>query len=100
MGYYTAHELEIVEGNDFETNYEAEISSDSVYSDCFEESIKWYDHQKEIIAFSKKHPKTLFKLSGEGEENGDMWEEYYKNGLTHRIVGKMVFEEFNIEQLG
>ena len=53
-----------------------------------------------MIAFSKKHPKTLFKLSGEGEENGDMWEEYYKNGLTHRIVGKMVFEEFNIEQLG
>ena len=100
MGYYTRHELEIIEGNDFKTDYESEICKELDYSHCFEEKIKWYNHKEDMIEFSKKHPNTLFMLSGEGEEQPDMWREYYKNGETHRIVGVVVFEEFNIESLG
>lgn len=99
MGYYTRHELEILEGNDNVTDYEQEISEASGYSSCFDDEIKWYSHQEDMIEYSKKHPDTLFKLTGEGEEQPDMWQEYYKNGKTHRIVGKVVFEEFHIEAL-
>jgi hypothetical protein len=100
MGYYTQHELEILEGDDNVTNYEQEISEIAGYSDCFDGEIKWYRHKEHMIEYSKKHPNTLFMLSGVGEEQPDMWREYYKNGMTHRIVGEMTFEDFNIESLG
>ena len=100
MGYYTRHELEILEGDDNVTDYAQEISEASDYNDCFEDEIKWYSHKEDMIKYSEKHPNTLFKLTGEGEEQPDMWQEYYKNGKTHRIVGVVVFEEFKIEALG
>lgn len=100
MGYYTRHELEILEGNDYATPYKQEISELADYGYCFEDEIKWYHHTEDMLKYSKKHPNTLFKLTGEGEEQPDMWQEYYKNGKFHRIVGVMVFEEFNIESLG
>ena len=86
MGYYTRYELEILEGNDNVTDYEQEISEASDYSSCFDDELKWYSYHKDMIEYSKKHP--------------DTWQEYYKNGKTHRIVGKVIFEEFHIEALG
>lgn len=101
MGYYTRHELEILEGNDNITDYKQEISGASAYNYCFNGyEIKWYSHKEDMIEYSKKHPDTLFLLSGEGEDQPDMWREYYRNGKTHRIKGVVVFEEFNIELLG
>jgi len=100
MGYYTRYELEILDGDDNVTDYSKEISEESGYSDCFEDTIKWYNHKQEMEDYSKKHPDTLFKLTGEGEDQPDMWEEYFKNGKSHRIVGQVVFEEFDIKSLG
>tara|TARA_R110000850_G_scaffold7933_1_gene28877 strand:+ start:97 stop:399 length:303 start_codon:yes stop_codon:yes gene_type:complete len=100
MGYYTRYELEILHGNDNVTDYEQEISEASDYNSCFYDEIKWYSHKLDMIEYSKKHPDTLFKLTGEGEDQPDMWQEYYKNGKTHRIEGVVFFEEFHIEALG
>tara|TARA_R110000744_G_scaffold223127_1_gene341937 strand:+ start:2615 stop:2917 length:303 start_codon:yes stop_codon:yes gene_type:complete len=100
MGYYTRHELEIIEGGDHNIDYENEISLLADYGSCFEDEIKWYNRKEDMINYSEKRPNVLFKISGEGEEQPDMWEEYYKNGLSHRIVGVMTFEEFYIESLG
>ncbi len=99
MGYYTRFELQILEGDDYNTDYKKEISELSDYSYCFGDSIKWYDHKQDMINYSKNHPNTLFLLIGEGEEQPDMWREYYKNGLSHRIVGVMTFEDFDIKSL-
>jgi hypothetical protein len=99
MGYYTFHELEIVKGDDGVTDYEKEISELSGYDDCFEDSIKWYSHEEHMRQYSLKHPNTLFKLSGEGEENGDMWHEYYLNGKMQRARAKIVFDDFDESKL-
>jgi hypothetical protein len=99
MGYYTRHELEILEGDDNVTDYEKEIT-ENYQGAYFEDETKWYNHKNDMVDYSKKHPDTLFLLSGEGEEQPDMWREYYKNGLSHRIVGVMAFEDFDIESLG
>jgi len=100
MGYYTVHKLEIIEGNDYITDYEKEIGELSDYEDStFEDSIKWYDHKEHMLSYSKLHPKTLFKLSGEGEESGDLWQEYYLNGKMQRIVGRIVFDEYDESKL-
>src|SRR5881394_2305568 len=45
-----------------------------------EESTKWYDHEADMKALSAEFPKVLFTLRGEGEESGDVWVKYFKNG--------------------
>lgn len=45
-----------------------------------EEPGTWYAHEEDLRAFSEKHPGLLFKLSGEGEDQGDAWDKYFVNG--------------------
>ena len=94
MGYYTRHELEIIYGNDYKTDYEAEIRNFSDYYPLFGDSVKWYDCEKDMKEYSKKYPSTLFLITGEGEETGDMWKMYVKNGksITHKAI--ISYEEF------
>jgi hypothetical protein len=99
MGYYTYYKLEIVSGNDSTTDYEKEIGELSGYRNCFEESIKWYEHEKDMRQYSLKHPNTLFKLSGEGEESGDLWQEYYLNGKMQLVTAQIVFDDFDESKL-
>ncbi len=103
MGYYTQHELEVIDGDislirEFiNENEEAAYAIDG--NGCTEESCKWYDHEEDLRKFSKKHPKELFKLSGEGEESGDIWAEYYKDGKMQRCKAKIIISAFDAELL-
>ncbi len=99
MGYYTRHELEIVDSNDYVTDYKKEISEIADYTSLFNESCKWYDHEKDMRAYSKKHPNTVFKLSGEGEETGDLWHEYYLNGKMQRANAIITFDKYDANKL-
>jgi hypothetical protein len=99
MGYYTSHKLEIIEGNDNVTDYKAEIAEISGYSDPFDDNIKWYSHQKDMREYSKRHPKTVFELTGTGEEPDDMWIEYYLNGKMQRTVAKIIFDDYDQNKL-
>lgn len=99
MGYYTRHELEVIEGdNDLvaklvneseEARYAIDENGES------EESCKWYSHERDLREFSKKHPEALFRLSGEGEEARDIWEEYYRDGKMQKCKAKIVIPDFN-----
>jgi len=96
MGYYTDFSLRIVEGDDYKTNYEEEIGEASNYgSATFNDSIKWYDHEIDMKAYSKLHPKVLFALEGIGEENEDMWVKYFKNGKMQKVAAKITYEDYD-----
>jgi len=99
MGYYTRHQLTIVSGDDNKTDYEQEISNSTNYDNCFSSEIKWYDHEKDMKGFSLLHPGVLFLLDGEGEESGDVWKQYFKDGKQFYTKAKMVFEEFEESKL-
>ena len=43
--------------------------------------LRWYDHEDDMKEFSKRYPNLLFKLSGTGESNGDIWIQYYHDGI-------------------
>lgn len=60
---------------------------------------KWYDAEKEVRTFSKIYPTVLFTLSGEGEESGDIWKRYIKNGKCQYAEAKMVFDVFDESKL-
>ena len=99
MGYYTRHKLEIVEGDDNLTDYAEQISKISDYADCFDDEIKWYEREENMIEFSKQHPQTLFKIIGEGEEPGDLWHEYYLNGKVQKCKGEITYTPFDPSKL-
>jgi len=99
MGYYTRHELTIVSGDDYVTDYEQEITDTTDYSSLFDDSVKWYDCEKDMKSYSKKHPNVLFLIDGEGEESADIWKAYFKNGKMFKAKATLVFEDYNESKL-
>ena len=59
------------------------------------DSLKWYEHEEEMVELSKRFPTTLFTLHGEGEDNADVWDKYFLNGKIQRDQGRIVYEGFN-----
>ncbi len=100
MGYYTQHKLEVIDGKyAFHGQYQKEIEEIADYENLFDESAKWYDHEADMREFSKLHPTTTFKLIGEGEDAGDMWHEYYRNGKMQRCKSIVTYEPFDENKL-
>lgn len=99
MGYYTYHELG---HNDMsgDVDHESDINKLAGYSGLFEgEATKWYDHEKHMREYSKRYPLITFELNGEGEETGDIWVEYYRNGKMQRIKAQIKFDPFDESKL-
>ena len=96
MGYYTRFNLEIIEGEDKNGNYISEIGDINNCGDDWEEDeMKWYDFHQDMLTYSLRHPDTTFKLIGEGEESGDNWANYYKNGKCQETRAVIIYEEFD-----
>ncbi len=107
MGYYTKYKLEepdvgrelgweIVEQME---RYDTDYGKLSKFIGGFGESIKWYDHESEMKAFSKRFPDVVFTLHGEGEESGDLWVKYFKDGKMHRVDAVISYAPFDEGQL-
>ncbi len=95
MGYYTVHELTII-GDGHAMDHAEGIDLLAGSAGLFEgEPMKWYDHEKDMRAYSKGHPDIIFKLYGEGEESEDMWVEFYKNGKMQHCKAKITFDDFD-----
>ena len=60
---------------------------------------KWYERSLDMIELSKKFPNIIFKLECKGEEKDALWEEYYQNGKRAIYEAKVIFPEFNINDL-
>lgn len=121
MGYYTQYKLTVEEANKeykisdivnkimelrkentskfyaFEYNLEEEKenTSDSIELYFESDDCKWYDHDEEMLELSKHFPEIIFKLEGEGEENGDMWNTYYCNGKLAHYDARIIIDPLN-----
>ena len=102
MGYYTEYTLEMDAAGD-EISIKEILVELTGYTSWEEHGVglytlgcaKWYDHRDHMARLSKQHPNVLFTLNGEGEESGDLWREYFKNGKSHRIRAKISFDPYN-----
>lgn len=117
MGYYTRYELETVESKDLgksilkemdaEVYYGLDINSSLKYIGDFDmgvsidytDEVKWYDHEDDMKKLSVKFPNTLFRLHGIGEEQGDEWFKYFKNGKMQKCDAIITFEEYDERKL-
>ncbi len=110
MGYYTTFRLEIVDGSqkqiqkvkDFANTLHSEVTNGIDFESLFDEDgeyTKWYQHRVCMEMISKKFPRALFFLTGEGEETADLWHEYWLAGKVQRCPAVITFAEFNKDLL-
>lgn len=123
MGYYTYYTLDMYKDKecakqgiaftDEEKQYEVanelykimygekeELLKDNYYGDYFSnifcDSMKWYDHEEEMIKLSEKYPEYWFILEGHGEEWDDIWKMYVHNGNAEKVNVEIYFAEPNM----
>ena len=102
MGYSTKYAVSQIE--EFFDNKEinehlCRISDYSVDFFHGEPNCKWYDHEKDMKLLSQIYPETTFLLEGEGEESGDIWRKYFKNGKMQVCKAEIVFPAFDESKL-
>ena len=90
MGYYTDFRLEASDGKD----YYDELVQITNYPFAHD-TVKWYDYQTDMRRFSMRYPQVLFTLMGIGEEPGDMWVAYFKDGLMQWEAAEITYPDFD-----
>ena len=97
MGYYTVHTAENLTKEQIEDL--AKIADLPEYYLTGEEECKWYSFGDDFKELSLKYPDELLIFSGEGEESGDIWKYYAKNGLGYTAKAIVTFPDFNEAEL-
>jgi len=110
MGYQTSYSLKSSKEGLVQALVEKASESDGEYENgelqwaidedgdpC--DAVKWYDHEAEMRAISKKHPGVIFTLSGAGEESGDVWKKYFLDGKMQEAYGVITFDDFDSTKL-
>ncbi len=108
MGYLTTYSLE-TKTSSYVYDILKTIPKDSknftgigyaidVYGDSID-SVKWYDHEKEMAWLSKQFQNEIFVLTGEGEDNYDTWQKYFCNGKMQVCHAIITFPKFDPNKL-
>lgn len=87
MGYNTYYQLIIynianivVDLSETEIQIELDSNLDYLFRDQCEASLRWYDHEVDMLQLSKKYPEYIFQLTGFGENPFDIWRKWFENG--------------------
>lgn len=64
-----------------------------------DEHIKWYEHEKDMRWLSLKTPNIVWSLHGEGEETGDLWQKYFKNGKMQVAQARIEYDDYDEKEL-
>jgi hypothetical protein len=107
MGYLTKYSLSILDTEDEEQKaiigLLREENESARYALCKDgseaEPCKWYEHHEDLAEFSKRYPEKVFLLEGDGEESGDFWRKYFKNGEFRVFSPEFVWPEYDEEGL-
>lgn len=105
MGYYTEFTLRVRSDDPpaqevlkAVTNGDYDIPLNS-NGHCYD-SLKWYEHEEDMRAASRHYPDAVFALRGHGENIGDNWIKYFKNGKFYKHeIQEELFEFYDERKL-
>lgn len=104
MGYYTYHSMEVENASADDIQKIVEfmtglgiigyaLDTDFSSTDC----VKWYDEPEQMVEVSLAFPHVHFIVHGEGEDQGDIWDHHYLNGMSQELHAEIVMPEFDPE---
>lgn len=109
MGYYTRYSGSIVSGPATEKevakaiaalpyfdNWSPEEDPETIDEVIAFDETKWYDYEADMRYISRLFPDTIILIHGEGEETGDLWNHYFKNGKSSYCQAIITYPEPNI----
>lgn len=107
MGYYTTFHLYVLKDNlltqDFsfiedldDLNIDGQLYWQIKTPDACEDA-KWYNHDSDMVEFSKMYPARTFVLFGEGESHDDQWCSIYHNGNFVTANSRTVYETVTMD---
>lgn len=106
MGYLTTYNLIIENATPDEEDkiHEMLMKLDIIgyaLDDNFDsyDSVMWYSYDDDMLKVSRAFPHVHFILSGEGENNDDIWEHHFLGGRSARYDAEIVIPPFNIDDL-
>jgi hypothetical protein len=89
VGYMTDYEITTVPANALKSVLQdvdyVVLDADDDYEGPFDLCCKWYDHEKDLLAASRKHSGITIRLQGNGERSGDRWVKFFRSGLMQTI---------------
>lgn len=113
MGYYTAYNLSVRTADN-----KSEITDSTIIDNVVQllrekgvigyalsenlenyDTVKWYDHDDDMLDISKQIPDVLFCLHGDGDETGDIWDHYFLNGMAQYCQAEIIVPPFDTCQL-
>jgi len=101
MGYYT----------DFSLSHDSDINDEEIADNLTKISgykldhdlelyqAKWYSWNNDMSSLSKMFPDVLFTLNGVGEEHGDIWRAFFKNGKSQMSKAVLMYEPYDESKL-
>lgn len=109
MGYYTFFNLKLVSPprkSYLENDIIAELREAVDYAHTAlnedgsgNEACKWYDHENDLCALSRRYPDWRFVLDGDGEDSPDFWIKHFVNGKMQLCQGEVVYPKFDPQKL-
>lgn len=93
---FTPEQLEALDQLDVFDN-KTEGGDDRVVA--LEGAAKWYYCSVDMKEFSRAFPDVVFRLHGEGEESGDLWDAYFKNGKWQECRADIIYPDYDEEKL-
>ena len=107
MGYYTRYRLEfdavkhpdvlkaLLDG--FHTSYGSDWLLEIATTEAA--PTKWYAYRDDMKRLSAAFPNVLFTLHGEGEQDLDLWREYWLGGKYQRVDAAVTYAPFDADNL-
>ena len=106
MGYYTNFEIKIKQGKvdiqslqdtiDEISEYGFDNDGEEIWSN---DEIKWYDYEEDMKKVSTLFPDIVIEVDGTGEESGDIWKTFWKNGKNHKSKRVVTMEDYDESKL-
>jgi hypothetical protein len=106
MGYYTRYQVTDLDGHDLSDDLHAclEEAVRRPYPALYfrgEDTCKWYDYQDDLKFYSllPKNKGKVIACHGKGEETGDVWDLYVKDGKAQRCEAEIVIPPYDESKL-